>query len=134
MPLDYRSYLTDGVPCCLCGELRNIMEGAIGYHLAKAAYEGMREVRYTNLKSKMIDNSELSYVLANTDRFIDSIARGGSHCLAQDTFFLEYDLRANLLGKLVYGELHCLGLSFRVDWVLQGQIIHWQAKKGEHAK
>lgn len=30
-----------------------LREGAIGHHLVKAAYEGMREVSYTNLKSKM---------------------------------------------------------------------------------
>lgn len=96
-----------------------LKEGAIGYHRPKAAYEGMREVKYTDLKPKMIDNAELSYVLENPDRYIDSIARGGKNCLAQDTFFLDYDLQTNLLGQTVYGEIHCVDLSFRVDWVFR---------------
>lgn len=96
-----------------------LREGAPRYHRVKAAYEGMREVKYTDLKPEMIDNAEPSYALANTSRYIDSIARGGRNCLAQDTFFLDYDLWTNLLGKVVYGEIHCVELSFRVDWVLR---------------
>ncbi|CAA7031226.1 unnamed protein product [Microthlaspi erraticum] len=95
-----------------------LRDNAIGYKLTKAAYEGIREVRYTDLNRNMIDTSKPMYALANTCRYVHSIAGVESSCLAKDTFILDYTLSTNLLGKALYGEADCVELPFKVNWVV----------------
>lgn len=86
---------------------------------AKADYEGVRKVRYYDLKFKTLDTSKLENVIGKTASYVHSIDRGAPHCLAEDIFIIDYNLRANLLGKVVYGAIDCVDLSLRVNWMVE---------------
>lgn len=60
---------------------------------------------------------------------LDSIVSGADACLAEDTFFIDYNLRTNLLGTIFYGETHCLDLPFRVSWAVRELVASFYTCK-----
>ena len=92
-----------------------LRSNSIGWRMAKAEYEGIVEKRYTELTCKGKDYTKLGAVIRDTSDYIDDVVKGGHVGLAKDHFFIDYDLRANLLGTAQYS-VECLSLSFRIDW------------------